>query len=69
MGDAVLTWIVESELNVVRYEVELAQSKEGFLAGQFRKIGETPGLGTATGKRQYVFKMKNYSKHVYDIIE
>jgi hypothetical protein len=55
MGDAVLTWIVESELNVVRYEVELAQSKEGFLAGQFRKIGETPGLGTATGKRQYAF--------------
>jgi hypothetical protein len=50
-----LTWVVESETDVNKYEIELARGNEELQAGHFVRIGEVPSLGNTTNSRSYTF--------------
>lgn len=55
-GDATaVKWTVASEINVARYEIEVAKGNSALAANGFIKIGEMASLGNSTAERQYSF--------------
>jgi hypothetical protein len=48
-------WTVTGEMNVVRYEVELAKGNAAIASNNFVKIGEVTSLGNTATNRQYNF--------------
>ncbi len=53
--DVLTEWVVASEYNVNRYEVELARGNEGYQRNQFVKIGEVFSRGNSTQQQLYNF--------------
>lgn len=53
--NALVTWKVGSETNVLHYEIEVARSEEALQAGQFEKVGEVESLGNTTSTQSYSF--------------
>jgi hypothetical protein len=56
--DALLTWSVGTETNVVRYEVEVARTSADLQANNFQKIGEVQANGNNSSQQQYSFSDK-----------
>jgi hypothetical protein len=54
-SDVLVSWKVGSEMNVLRYEIELARGNAAMQSGQFLKIGEVTGLGNSAVARTYAF--------------
>jgi len=57
-----LNWTVASEINIVRYEVEVAKGNIAFANNEFVKIGETVSTGATTNQRSYTFKDASIGK-------
>jgi hypothetical protein len=53
--NVLLKWEVATEVNVTRYEVELARGNNELQAGHFVKIGEVASQGNTNGSRTYTF--------------
>ena len=54
-NDATIKWILANEINVSRFEIEVARGKNELLSNQFHKIGEVTSLGNTVSKRSYNF--------------
>jgi hypothetical protein len=50
-----LLWTVASEINISRYEIELAKGNDAFINNQFIKIGERASSGFTAQNRSYTF--------------
>ena len=50
-----LAWIVASEINIKRYEIELANGNDAFAINQFLKLGEVKSPGSTVQNRSYNF--------------
>jgi len=50
-----LQWKVSTEVDVTKYEIEMARGNADLQAGNFIKIGEVAGLGNNVGTRTYTF--------------
>jgi len=53
--NVLIQWKVSTEIDVPRYEIELARGNSELQAGIFTKIGEVAGLGNSTSTRTYSF--------------
>lgn len=54
-SNVVLQWKVSTEIDVPKYEIEMARGNADLQAGNFVKIGEVAGLGNSAGTRTYTF--------------
>lgn len=55
-GDAVLvSWTIATEINVDRYEIEVAKGTGSYQQNQFSRIGMVSSLGNSTQPRRYTF--------------
>lgn len=61
-ADVRVTWLVASETNIVRYEVEVARSTEDMQKGMYEKISEVQSTGNSTEQKQYDFTDKESLK-------
>jgi Subtilase family/Secretion system C-terminal sorting domain len=50
-----LVWTVKSEINIRRYEIEVAKGNEAFTNNQFIKLGEVTSPGPSAQNRSYNF--------------
>ncbi|MBL7739159.1 MAG: S8 family serine peptidase [Chitinophagaceae bacterium] len=53
--DVLVEWKTASELNVARFEIELAKGNEEFQRNRFVKVGEVSSNGTSSTEQQYSF--------------
>ncbi len=53
--DVLVQWKTASELNVNRFEVEVAKSNSGYQQNQFVKIGDVNSFGNSVQEQQYNF--------------
>ena len=53
--DVLLKWVTADELNVDRFDIELAAGNEAFNANQFIRLGFVTAKGTAGGEQRYQF--------------
>jgi hypothetical protein len=54
-NNVLLQWKVSTEVDVLKYEIEMARGNTELQAGNFIKMGEVAGLGNNTGTRTYTF--------------
>jgi hypothetical protein len=50
-----LDWTMQSENNIVRYEIEVARNNAAYQAGQFSTIGQVGSLGNTNSPRSYSY--------------
>jgi hypothetical protein len=55
LEDVAISWIVGTENNVARYEIELARTDADLQNNNFQKIGEVASRGNSTSQQQYTF--------------
>ncbi len=53
--NALVSWNVGTETNVVRYEIEVAKTSADLQTNNFLKIGEVPASGNNSSQQQYSF--------------
>ncbi len=53
--DVLLEWKIADELNIDRYEIEVARSSQAYQSNNFVKIGDVPGRGSSATQQEYNF--------------
>jgi hypothetical protein len=53
--DVLLTWITASEMNINRFEIEVAKGNQAYSNGDFVKIGEMTSQGNSANPQSYAF--------------
>jgi hypothetical protein len=60
--DVLTEWIIASENNTARYEVEVSRGNEEYRQNRFAKIGEVASNGNATTEQRYQFTDQENNK-------
>lgn len=60
--DVLVEWTTASEINVVRFEIELAKGNDQYNQNKFVKIGEVNGKGNSSSAQHYSFTDEENNK-------